>query len=282
MFARLLAGPHPGASRAALEVAQKLGLESGGYLHADWEGGEAAELEARFGLRPLVGQALEGAVRRMVLEADGTLVIFKGNPGREGRLAIDICRQLGRAALLLDLHRQTDFSASQELAAWQEIHQAVTLFVSGCNETECAGIQHRVVNLLEAAFFLVMADTGLSRPLHGPHAIDNATGGGRPASVEAVLDQLSEVLSLRDRARIARLAPTELGSLNISLGQYIRKNYGLGEAPEEGAPGEGDHLLNLCRERSGQRTMSVDEATAYLIRSLWDTLSRTHSLRRIK
>ena len=277
MFSRLLAGPHPGASRAALEVAEKLGLESGGYLHAGWEGGEAAELETRFGLRPLVGQGLEGAVRRMILEADGTLVIFKGSPGREGRLAIDTCRQLGRTALLLDLQRQTDFSASQELAAWEEIHQAGTLFVSGSTETECAGIQHRVASLLEAAFFLVMADTGLSRPLHDPKFTDGAAGGQKPASVAAVLDQLSEILSLRDRARIARLAPTELGSLNISLGQYIRKNYGLGEAPEES-----DHLLALCREGSGQGGMSADEAAEYLIQSLWETLSRTHSLRRIK
>lgn len=275
MFARLLAGPHPGVSRAALTVARKLGLESGGYIHADWGRGDTAQLEALFGLRPLVGQEQEGAVRRMILEADGSLVIFSGNPGHEGRLAIDTCRQLGRVRLLLDIQRQSAFSASQELAAWQEIQQAGTLFVAGSTEIECAGIQDRVAHILEAAFFLVMGDTGLSRPLHGPQTLSGDPGTARPASVESVLEQLSQVLSLRDRARIARLAPTELASLNISLGQYIRKHYGLGDTPE-------NRLLALCRSQSGQSGMSGDEAVAYLIRCLWETLSRTHVLRRVK
>jgi hypothetical protein len=275
MFARLLAGPHTGVSRAALTVARKLGLESGGYIHAGFGGCDPAHLEAQFALRPLVGQGQEGAVRRMILEADGTLILFCGSPGVEGRLAIDSCRQLGRVRLLLDIQRQSAFSASQELAAWQEIHQAGTLFVAGNTEAECAGIQDRATHILEAAFFLVMGDTGLSRPLHGPQTLNGESGEAQPVSVEAVLDQLSQVLSLRDRTRIARLAPGELASLNISLGQYIRKHYGLGDASK-------DQLLALCREKSGQTGMSADEAVAYLIRCLWEILSQTHRLRRIK
>jgi hypothetical protein len=275
MFARLLAGPQAGVSRAALEVAHKLGLESGGYIHAEWVREGAAELEARFGLRALVGQAQEATVRRMILEADGTLVIFSGNPGREGRLAIDICRQLGGKRLLLDIQRQSAFSASQELAVWEEIHQASTLFVAGSTEVECTGIQHQTVQLLEAAFFLVMADTGLSRPLHGPQSMAEINAQLPPTSVDEVLDHLSQVLSLRDRTRIARLKPTELASLNISLGQYIRKHYHLGESPK-------DHLLMLCRDKSGQAGMAAEDAVSYLIHCLWETLAKTHTLRRVK
>ena len=137
------------------------------------------------------------------------------------------------------------------------------------------GIQDRVAHILEAAFFLVMGDTGLSRPLHGPQTLNRDPGTARPASVKALLDQLSLVLSLRDRTRIARLHISELASLNISLGQYIRRHYGLGEASE-------DYLLDLCREKSGEPAMSADEAVSYLIRRLWEALSKTHTLRRIK
>lgn len=290
MFARLLAGPNPGVARAALEVAQKLGLESGGYIHSEWEEGvlhsdetalpsdeatSIAALEERYGLSPLMDAVQESAVRRMVLEADGTLVIFSGRPGEEGRLAIDVCRELGRSCLLLNIQRQSAFSASQELAAWGEIHQARTLFVAGNTEVESEGIQRKAADVLEAAFFLVMADTGLSHPLHGPQALAGGAQGSRVGSVAEVVDQLSQVLSLRDRTRIARMQPTELASLNISLGQYIRQRFRLGEDPEE-------HLLSLCREASGRRTLSVDEAIAYLIRCLRDSLSQTHTLRRIK
>jgi hypothetical protein len=275
MFARLLAGPHPGVSRAALQVARKLDLESGGYIPADWEGGETTQLEAHFGLRQLSEAEPAGALRRMILEADGTLVIFKANPGREGRLAIEICRQLGRLCLLLDIQRQSAFTASQELAAWEEIHQAQTLFVTGNTETESAGIQHQAAQLLEAAFFLVMTDMGLSRPLHGPQALSGEMDGDQPPTLNGVLDQLCEVLSLRDRIRIARLAPAELVSLKISLGQYIRKHYGLGES-------HGDRLLARCREQSGQAGMSAEDAVTYLIRRLWEKLARTHTLRRVK
>jgi hypothetical protein len=280
MFTRLLAGPSAGVSRAALEVAHKLGLESGGYIHAEWEKegvaqDDAAQFEARFGLHCLDGQTQAAAVRRMVLEADGTLVIFCGDPGREGRQAIDHCRQLGCTRLLLDIQRQSAFSASQELAAWQEIHQVGTLFVTGSTEVECAGIQHKTAGILEAAFFLVMADTGLSRPLHGPQSHSGPAARRQSSTVDEVIDQLSEVLSLRDRIRIARLKPTELASLNISLGQYIRKNFGLGESPE-------DHLLTLCRTQSGRPEMAVEDAISYLIRCLWETLTETHTLRRVK
>jgi hypothetical protein len=280
MFTRLLAGPQAGVSRAALEVAHKLGLESGGYIHTEWESEgvaqeNAAQVEAHFGLRCLDGQTHETAVRRMILEADGALVIFCGNPGREGRLAIDLCRQLGCTRLLLDIQRQSAFSASQELAVWEEIHQVSTLFVTGSTEVECAGIQRKTAELLEAAFFLVMADTGLSRPLHGPQAIGGPCADCQPTSVDDVIEQLSQVLSLRDRIRIARLKPTELASLNISLGQYIRKNFGLGESPE-------NHLLALCRTESNRAEMAAEDAISYLIRCLWETLTKTHTLRRVK
>lgn len=273
-----------------MEVAQKLGLESAGYIHAQLDGAPSSnhgspspsdspsspkELEERFGLSPLLGEEQESAVRRMVLEADGTLVIFRGSPGTEGRLAIDICRQLGRSCLLLDIQSQSAFSASQELAAWGEIHQASTLFVAGNSEAESEGIQQKAADILEAAFFLAMADTGLSRPLHGPQTIGLDSNAVRAESVAVVLDQLSQVLSLRDRTRIARMPSTELASLNISLGQYIRQHYRLGEGPEA-------HLLSLCRQDSGQADMSADEAIAYLIRRLWASLSQTHTLRRIK
>jgi hypothetical protein len=252
-----------------------LGLESGGYIQAEWERADAAQLEASFGLRQLDGQAQESAIRRMILESEGTVVIFCGDPGREGSLAIDMCRQLGRASLLLDIHRQSAFSASQELAAWEEIHQAGSLFVVGNTETECAGIEQKAGQLLEAAFFLVMTDTGLSRPLHGPQALSGPGTPSKPTSVDAVLDHMSQVLSLRDRSRIARLKPTELASLNISLGQYIRKHYGLGQDPE-------DHLLTLCRKKSGRAEMDTEDAVSYLIRCLWEILAQTHTLRRIK
>lgn len=295
MFARLLAGPSPGVSRAALEVALKLGLEAGGYIHANWgashcdealshrdetsshhDGASSStELEERFGLSPLMGEEQESAVRRMVLEADGTVVIFSGRPGEEGRLAIDICRQLGRSCLLLDIQSQSAFNTSQELAAWGEIHQAGTLFVAGNTEAESEGVQRKAADVLEAAFFLVMADTGLSRPLHGPQAVEGDSKRATVESVDTILDELSQVLSLRDRIRITRLQPTELATLNISLGQYIRRHFHLGEDPDE-------HLLSLCCEHSGRTDMSVDDAIAYLIRRLWEFLTQTHTLRRIK
>jgi hypothetical protein len=280
MFTRLLAGPQAGVSRAALEVAQKLGLESGGYIHAEWEQdgaaqANAAQFEAHFGLRSLDGQTQEAAVRRMILESDGTLVIICGNPGQEGQLAIDLCRQLGCTRLLLDIQRQSAFSASHELAAWEEIHQVGTLFVTGSTEVECAGIQNKTAEILEPAFFLVMADTGLSRPLHGPQATSGPSVRQQTISVDDVIDQLSQVLSLRDRIRISRLKPTQLASLNISLGQFIRKNFGLGESRE-------DQLLALCRTESGRPEMTADDAISYLIHCLWETLTKTHTLRRVK
>lgn len=97
LITKLISGGQTGADRAALEAAESLGVETGGWAPRKFitTRGETPELGTRFGLRELTeydGLAVKGSTaqslilrsRRNVDDSDGTLVFrLKDSPGTE-------------------------------------------------------------------------------------------------------------------------------------------------------------------------------------------------------
>ena len=95
-----------------------------------------------------------------------------------------------------------------------------------------------------------------------------------PRTVEEAVDRLISELSLRDRTEIAKMLVEDLGGLHVSLGMYIRNEFGLWT-------GNGE-LLESCRVVSRDAGPHQDDASSVIVNELWKTLRETHSLRAVE
>ena len=71
---------------------------------------------------------------------------------------------------------------------------------------------------------------------------------------------LIDALSLEDRIAIANMGTDEVAFLNLSLGNYIRKNFGLWEGNVV--------LMQACAEEADRKSLNQDEASAVIIARL--------------
>lgn len=75
MITKLISGGQTGADRTALEVAESLGIPTGGWAPAGWrtDAGPAPELGTRFGLREHVDRNYRGRTYANVRDSDATI-----------------------------------------------------------------------------------------------------------------------------------------------------------------------------------------------------------------
>ncbi len=95
-----------------------------------------------------------------------------------------------------------------------------------------------------------------------------------PKTVEEAIDRLMAKLSLKEKVNIAKMDKLDLDVLNMTIGPYIRDEFGLFEGNKQ--------LLESCRILSGRNQLHMDVVPLIITRLLWAGLRRTHSVRVVK
>lgn len=271
MIEKIISSGQTGAATVALDVAVKLGLDYGGWCR------EGEPIQDKYRLKRLPVTAHKEVTEKTIAAAQGSLVFTEGGNGslRLERIKKTVLR-LNKPLLVLNLARESGFSASRQIAVWIAEHQIAVLHVDGEDDgRKSFSAAGRVANILEATFFLTMMDTDITSPL--PAAVKQEPMSEPAAvaeTVAAALDHLEGVLSLKDRATIANMAADELVSLQVTLGEYINTHFDLFRA--------NSGLLNDCRHRFGQWDMAPENAAAVVIRALWERLRATCRIRIVK
>ena len=271
MIERIIVSRSAGVAAVALDLAIKLGFDHGGWAPAD------VAVPEKYRLERFPDDRSAAIVEKAVAAADGALFFVQGgDPTTACRQIRRTARQQGRPLMAVDLDRQTGFMASRQIAEWVIAHRIHSLYVDGaCDDEAEAACSGSVANILEASLFLAMMETGVASPLQSVAADTRRPRVAvPPQDIEAALDFLENTLSLKDRATIANMAVGELASLNVTLGDYINRNFDLYL--------EGSALLTDCRRRSGQWTLAPEAAAAFIVRRLWERLRDTHRIRIIK
>ena len=83
-----------------------------------------------------------------------------------------------------------------------------------------------------------------------------------PKSIDEAVELLLTDLSERGRLAIRNMAEEELSSVHLSLGNYIRNEFGLW--------GDNEELLKACCPDGAPR--NADGASAVIMRALWRKL----------
>jgi hypothetical protein len=89
--------------------------------------------------------------------------------------------------------------------------------------------------------------------------------------MEEAVERLSSALPLKDRASIAKMKEQDLLRLDPSLGRIIQGRIRLWLGSKA--------LLESCRQYSGKDRIEDYEASAIILRRLWEALKATHSIR---
>jgi hypothetical protein len=97
-----------------------------------------------------------------------------------------------------------------------------------------------------------------------------------PNTIDQVVDEIIDELTLAERVSAADLDENEFRVLELALGKYIR--YKL----EHLDAGVNETLRDDCISRSGRSTLDDADAAAVILKEVWDRLKESHKLRVVK
>jgi hypothetical protein len=146
MFTKIVSGGQTGVDRAALDVALELGLPCGGWCPKGRRA-EDGPLPERYPLRETASAAYPARTALNVREADGTLILTRGEPDRGTALTACLAEQYRKPYLSLDLTQRPD---PKEVLAWAAAHGVRILNVAGPRESSQPGIYDQAKAFLHA------------------------------------------------------------------------------------------------------------------------------------
>ena len=133
---RIISGGQTGVDRAALDVALVLGIPCGGWCPR----GRLAE-DGPISLRyPLYEAPSTDYVVRTewnVRDADGTVILTKGEAEGGTKLTVELARKHGKPHLVIDLRNPPD---ARVVARWARAHHVKTLNIAGPRESTVPGV----------------------------------------------------------------------------------------------------------------------------------------------
>ena len=266
MITKIISSGKGGVEKAALGLAGKLDLQHGG-----WDPDRPAGIHARkfsIGMRPSGDNY--GYAEKNIQQADGTLVLFRRKyPGGLFSMVRKAARKAGKPLMMLNLSTTSKFECALSINKWITEENIAVLYVTGEHVRQENPTYQDVADILESALYLGQVEQ--SKPVStdleaGPVDV--------PVTMADAVKKLMSRLPLKDRVLIANMTYAELGGLNLTLGSYIRDNFGIW-------PGNMD-LLAACRKHADDPGLTMENVSVVIIQALWKELKKSHRLRVVK
>ena len=274
MIGRIISSGRTGVELAGLDVAVKLGISHGGWAPRGMRNARGP-LPERYGLQEVAALGFKHAMEQNIINSDGTLLVTRGRKTVETRFAVETALVHHRQLLHLDLSQYSFFEAASLASSWISLQRINILFVTGPSADSDPTLYDQAKKVMETAFYLGFVKSGLHPHLPTVQTpADDEIQNDFPRNVDAAVERLSDVLELKDRARIANMQPEELDHLRSGLGEFIKQKFGLYSGNTE--------LLRSCSELGRLNRPLPDEACAVILRALWKALRATHKLRVVK
>lgn len=275
MIEKIITGGQTGADQAGLDVAIKLDIPHGGWVPRGRKT-EDGILPKKYRLKEMATGSYPARTEKNVLDSDGTLIFTQGALTGGSALTQRMANKHSRPCLHIDINKINAFKAALDINAWSEENSVSVLNVAGSRASEDPKIYDAVMGILESACILSLSkgpEPEAVRTLFSTKERSEERSF-KPRTVKEAVENLIIKLSLRDKASIANMAEQELSSLHNSLGNYIRNNYDL--------LGGNNELLSSCQFLLKKEVVHEDEASAFIIRKLWEALRKTHRLKVVK
>jgi hypothetical protein len=265
MIQKIVSGGQTGADQAALDVAIDFAIAHGGWLPRG-RLTEEGPLPERYDLQEMPIPDYSLRTEQNVIDSDGTLILTHGELAGGSKYTQEMAAKHDRPCLHVDLRTTAAFSAVKAINYWVDRHGIQVLNVAGSRESQDPKIYDAVRKVLSSVLRMNIITEEMADPQRPAPII--------PTTVQEAVDDLITRMKLLDLTTIAKMEKEELGLLQATLGRYIRARYGLWTGNQA--------LLQSCRRRLGRDRATPDEASALIIRELWNTLQESHKLRVIQ
>jgi len=133
---KVISGGQSGVDRGALDAARWLGIEHGGWCPRGRRS-EDGPIPHLYQLRETNQADYSVRTERNVVEADGTLILYRGELSGGTELTRRLALRHQRPLLLMDLDEPLE---PGDLRAWITDHGVRVLNVAGPRESSCPGI----------------------------------------------------------------------------------------------------------------------------------------------
>lgn len=266
MITKIISSGQGGIEKAALDLALKMEIP-----HEGWTNDTGTQdLGRKRSLSILKSKDQNAYIEKNIEMADGTLALFrKKTPSSVFTLLKKTTKRLNKPLLMIDLTKCAKFECSLNINRWLTDENIRTLYVSGEHVSEDSDTYQDVMDILESTLYLGQIEQ--SKPVA---ANFSDMPFDAPKNIENAVSCLIEKLPLKQKVLVANMTFVELPALNITIGKYIRENFGIWTGNTE--------LLESCREAAKNKDLTVENVSAVIIQALWEKLKETHRLRLVK
>ncbi len=272
---KIISGAQTGADRAALDFAIEYGIDCGGWVPTGCEA-EDGTVAKDYPVWEMEDGGYVERTEKNVEDSGGTLIFSHGDLTGGSLLTRQFAQTHGKPCLHIDFNRMMVFDAAIDINDWLAEHRIKVLNVAGPRQSKDPKIYQAVFKMLETVFYISIISGVM--PSASGRTSDTAgnEGAGKlyPTTVEKTIDALTEELSAKAKTRIASMPDDALSEAGISLGRWIRRQFGLNQ--------ENPQLLEACRNLSGKPNLDADGAAILIVKVLRDRLKKAGHLRVIK
>ncbi len=244
MLEKVISGGQTGADEAGLFVANKFGLETGGWMPKGFRtlGGPKPEFAELYGVQEHTSKSYVPRTRLNVQDSDGTIriaCIWK-SPGE--RCTLKAIRDYQKPYFDIKIVAEQSYS---DVAEWIKNKDIKTLNVAGPRASKDPKIYQKVSYIIEGVYYLGLVKAIISEIMTTD-----------PLIVEDFVKEIVSELSFKERATIAHMDEEDVELLQDVFNMYIKSKTGVESD---------DHY----------------EYTV-IMKMLWEKLRKTHKLRVVK
>jgi len=132
---KIISGGQTGVDRAALDVALKHGIQTGGWCPAG-RLDEFGRIPDRYPLREMESGSFTDRTWQNVKDSDGTIVIYSGTLSGGTEQTVRFCIQQHRPHVLTDASKTSPDAAAKSIVDFVRKNQIETLNVAGPRQSE--------------------------------------------------------------------------------------------------------------------------------------------------
>ena len=148
LIEKIVSGAQTGVDRAALDVALKLGISSGGWCPKGRRA-EDGPIDKRYPLKETSSEDYSLRTKQNVRDSDGTLILTVGEPTGGTALTRTHVETLGKPCLVIDLNQKP---TAETVHDWIRTHSIQILNVAGPRASQQPEIYEKATQFLTDLF----------------------------------------------------------------------------------------------------------------------------------